>query len=160
MATKNGNNGNHDEGMSKTTMAVGAAAAAAVAAAGAYWFYGTKDASKHRKSARGWMLRARGEVLDAVEAAISKAGEIDKETYAKIVEGVLSTYQKSTNATSDEMLQVTRDMQAMWQHMQKARKFAAPKKAAKKGAAKKGGAKKAGVAKKTGAKKGAAKSAR
>ena len=43
-----------------------AAAAAAAAAAGAYWFYGAKDAARHRKSARSWMLRARAETMEAV----------------------------------------------------------------------------------------------
>lgn len=126
--------------------AVGAAAAAALAAAGAYWFYGAKDAAKHRKSARSWMLKARAEVMEAVEAAVHKAGEIDKEAYMNIVEGVLARYSKLAGVSAAEMQQVTRDMKEVWQHMQKARKSVAPKKSSKK-AAKKTTSKKA--AKKT-----------
>jgi len=112
--------------------AVGAAAAAALAAAGAYWFYGAKDAAKHRKSARSWMLRARAEVMEAVEGAVKSAGEIDKEAYMDIVEGVLARYSKLAGVSAVEMQQVTRDMKEVWQHMQKAHKGASPKKIAKK----------------------------
>lgn len=100
--------------------AVGAAAAAA--AVGAYWFYGTKNAKAHRKTARSWMLKARGDVLAAVETAVKKAGEIDKATYMKIVDGVLKRYSKSAGVTAAEMRQVTSDMKAAWQHMQKIHK--------------------------------------
>ncbi len=111
-------------------MAVGATAAtAAVAAVGAYWFYGTQDAAKHRKTARSWMLQARGDVLSAVEKAIEKVGEIDKATYMGIVDGVLKRYASLSGATSAELLQATRDMNAAWQHMQKVRKSVTPKKA-------------------------------
>jgi hypothetical protein len=114
-----------------TVMGVGAAAAAAVAAAGAYWFYGSKDAAKHRKTARSWMLKARADVLEAVEAAMEKAGEIDKDTYMGIVDGVLKRYSKLAGVTSAEMLQMTRDMKDAWQHMQKARKSVPAKKTKK-----------------------------
>lgn len=133
-----------------TAVAAGATAAAAAAAAvGAYWFYGSNDAEKHRKSARSWMLQARGDVLKAVETAIDKVGEIDKATYMSIVEGVLARYSSASGATQKELLQATRDMQAAWQHMQKVRKAShakKPKRAAPRPAVKK-------VGKKTQAKK-------
>lgn len=118
------------KGISKSTMvSVGAGAAtAAVAAAAAYWFYGAEQAAKHRKTARSWMLQARGDVLSAVEKTIEKVGEIDKATYMGIVDGVLKRYQGLSSVTSAEILQATRDMSAAWQHMQKARKNTAPKK--------------------------------
>lgn len=103
------------------TVGVGAAAVVA-AAAGAYWFYGSKDAAKHRKVARSWMLKARAEVLEAVEMAVEKAGELDKDAYMKIVAGVLKNYTKASGVTTEEMQQMTRDMQSAWQHMQKVRK--------------------------------------
>ncbi len=117
------------KGMSTSNMvAVGVGAATvAVAAVGAYWFYGSNDASKHRKSARSWMLKARGEVLEAVENVIEKVGEIDKEKYMSIVEDVLKRYSKLAGVTQDEMAQMTRDMKAAWQHMQKARKSSVSK---------------------------------
>jgi hypothetical protein len=133
-----------------TAVGVGAAATAVIAAAGAYWFYGSKDAAKHRKTARSWMLKARAEVMEAVEATIEKAGEIDKTTYMNIVAGVMKRYEKAAGATAAEVAQMSRDMKEAWSQMQKARKNSAPKKAAKKPAAKKAAKKTAKkVAKKT-----------
>lgn len=114
-----------------TAVGVTAAAAAVAAAAGAYWFYGSKDAAKHRKTARSWMLRARAEVLEAVEMAVEKVGEIDKETYMDIVENVLKRYSQLAGVTSAEMAQMTRDMKDTWSHMQKVRKSTTPKKVVK-----------------------------
>lgn len=79
-----------------TNGAVGAAALAA-AAAGTYWLYGAKDASKHRKAAKSWMLKARAEVLEGVEKAIEKAGTIDKEKYVQLVKAAVKNY-SSTKA--------------------------------------------------------------
>jgi len=117
----------------------GAAALAALAAAGAYWFYGAKDAAKHRKTAKAWMLRARAETMDAVEASIQKLGDIDKETYLKIVGGVLKRYAGVAGVTAADLAQMGKDLKAAWTHMYAARMRAAKpavkrvvKKAAKK----------------------------
>jgi len=107
-----------------TGVAVGAAAAAAAAAAGAYWFYGAKDAAKHRKTARSWMLKARAETMEAVEAAVEKLGSIDKETYLSIVDGVVKRYSGAAGVTSAEVAQMTKDLKAAWAHMNAARKNA------------------------------------
>ena len=103
---------------------VGAAAAAAVVAAGAYWFYGAKDAARHRKSAKTFMLKARVETMDAVEAAIAKLGDIDKDTYLKIVDGVVKRYSGAAGVTTAEVAQMTKDLKAAWQHMSAASKGA------------------------------------
>ena len=110
---------NKKNGMGK---GVAAAAAMAAAAVGAYWFYGSKEAAKHRKSARSWMLKARGEVLEAVETVVEKAGEIDKEKYMNIVGDVVKRYSSSVGATKQELGQMTKDMKAAWQHVQKVSK--------------------------------------
>jgi hypothetical protein len=95
---------------------VGAAAAAA-AAAGAYWFYGAKDAARHRKSARSWMLKARADAMEAVEAAVEKLGSIDKETYFDIVDGVVKRYAGVAGVTTAEVAEMTKDLKAAWAHM-------------------------------------------
>lgn len=97
-------------------------AAAAAAAAGAYFFYGSANAASNRKTARSWMLKARAEVMAAVEKAAAKTGALNKETYTNIVNGVLARYSKVAGATSAEMSQVSRDMEGAWKHMQKAGK--------------------------------------
>lgn len=110
---------------------IAAAAAAAAAAAGAYWFYGAKDAPRHRRAVRSWMLRARAEVLEAME----KLGDIDKETYLRIVDEVLKRYANTAGVTSAELAQAARDLKSTWQKMQTAgRQTKRPARRAKKAA--------------------------
>lgn len=112
----------------------GAAALAAVAAAGAYWFYGSKDAARHRKSARSWMLKARAETMEAVEAAVDKFGDIDKEKYLQIVKTAVKHYSGVAGVTAGEIAQITKDLTGAWVEMQRAKKGTKPavKKAVKK----------------------------
>lgn len=94
--------------------------AAVAAAAGAYWLYGAKDAKKNRKLVRGWMLKARGEVLDAVEAAVKKSGSIDKSKYAEIVRTVVARYSRMAGASAAETKALAKELQAAWSRIQKA----------------------------------------
>ena len=105
-------------GISTTTMVAVGAGAAAVAA-GAYWLYGAEGAAKHRKMARSWMLKARSEIMDAIDVAVEKAGELDKKTYTDIVDGVLKRYATVAGVTEDEMKIMSKDMKNAWAHMQK-----------------------------------------
>ncbi|HEV7449483.1 MAG TPA: hypothetical protein VGP13_03015 [Candidatus Paceibacterota bacterium] len=95
----------------KITAVAGVAAAAAAAAAGAYWLYGAKDAAKHRKLAKSWMLKARAEVLEGVE----KLQDIDKEKYLAIVDDVMSRYGKTGGAEAKKLMQ---DLRSGWMYMQ------------------------------------------
>lgn len=88
-------------------------AAAMAGAAGAYWLYGSPDAAKHRKSAKSFMLKARADVLEAVE----KINDVDKQGYLKIVDGVVKRYSSVAGITSAEIAQMTRDLKATWTHM-------------------------------------------
>ena len=117
-----------------TAIGVAAAATAAAAAAGAYWLYGAKNASKHRKMAKSFMLKARADVMDAVE----RVKDIDKTAYLAIVDKVVAKYGHVAGVTADEIAQMTKDLKSAWTHMNsvhvtaKGLKKAAPKKAAKK----------------------------
>lgn len=105
-------------GISTTTMVAVGAGAAAVAA-GAYWLYGAEGAAKHRKMARSWMLKARGEIVDAIESAVEKAGELDKKTYSNIVDSVLKRYATVAGVTEDEIKVMSKDMQNAWSHVKR-----------------------------------------
>jgi len=104
-------------GVSGVQVGVGVAAVAAAmaGAAGAYWLYGAKDAARNRKSVKSFMLKARADVLEAVE----KAKDLNKETYTKIVDGVVARYAKVSGITTDELAQMTKDLKVAWGHMQK-----------------------------------------
>jgi hypothetical protein len=107
-----------------TGAVVGAAATAAAAAAAAYWFYGAKDAARHRKNARSWMLKARAETMEAVEMAVAKLGDIDKEKYMQIVDGIVKRYAGMAGVTAAEVAAMTKDLKAAWQHMHAASRTA------------------------------------
>ena len=117
--------------------AAGVAAAAAAAAAGAYWLYGAKDAKKHRKLAKSWMLKARAEMMDLVE----KAQDIDKETYMQLAGEVAKRYSAVAGVTTAESKRLVQDLKAGWAYLQSqkkpiAKRAAAVKKSVKKAAKK------------------------
>ena len=107
--------------INSTAVTMGAATVAA-AAVGAYWLYGAKHATKHRKLAASWMLKARAEVMDAVE----KIGDIDKVAYLQIVDDVIKKYAQS-NQGSAAVAVVTKEIKAAWPHIQRMTKPAKKK---------------------------------
>ncbi len=88
-------------------------AAAAAAAAGAYWLYGSKNAAQHRRAVKSWMLKARAEVMDAVE----KLQDIDKTKYMEIVNDVVARY--APHASTAEIRQVIADLKDSWNYIGK-----------------------------------------
>lgn len=110
---------------SHTTGIMVGAASLAAAAAGAYWLYGAKHATKHRKIAKSWMLKARAEVMEAVE----KLENIDKTAYYQMVE---DTVKKHTQTVKDgtAIALAIKEIKSAWPHIQKVIKPA--KKATKK----------------------------
>ncbi len=58
--------------------------ALSAAAVGTYYLYGHKDAKKYRSAVKGWMLKAKGEVLEELE----KAKEVTETTYESAVDTI------------------------------------------------------------------------
>lgn len=113
--------------------------AAALAAAGAYFLVGSKNAPQNRKKVRGWTLKAKGEVLEALE----KAQEISAEEYTELVDTATKAYATVKDATKGEIKDFKNEMLEHWGKLQKNKavmkvakamtdKAATPKKAAKK----------------------------
>lgn len=128
--------------------------AAALSAAGAYFLYGTKNADKNRKKVKGWMLKAKGEVLEGLE----KVGQITEDEYKAIVQAAVGTYGAVQRASTGEMKEFKQEMEDHWKKLQRTgalKKVVAV--AAKKPAAKKVPAKKAAPAQKAAPKKAAKK---
>jgi len=102
----------------KIAAAAGITAAAAAAAAGAYWLYGAKDAKKHRKLAKSWMLKARAEMMELVE----KAQDIDKETYMQLASEVAKRYAGVAGVTAAESARLVKDLKSGWAYLQAQKK--------------------------------------
>lgn len=83
-------------------------AAVAAAAAGLYYLYG-KDGAKHRKQIKGWMLKAKGEVLEKME----KMKDINKEAYDAVVDSVMAKYNQM------DVGDLTAELKSHWKNIQK-----------------------------------------
>lgn len=88
--------------------------AAAVTAAGAYFLYGSKKATQNRKKVKGWMLKAKGEVLETLE----KAESITENEYKALVETACKAYGTVKSATAGEVKDFQKEMQEHWGKLQ------------------------------------------
>ncbi len=89
--------------------------AAAVTAAGAYFLYGSKTASQNRKKIKGWMLKAKGDVLEALE----KAEAITEDEYKTLVETASKAYGTVKSATAGEVKDFRKEMEEHWKKLEK-----------------------------------------
>jgi hypothetical protein len=87
--------------------------AAAVAAAGAYFLYGSKDAAKNRKKVKSWTLKAKAEVLEALE----NAKEITEAEFQALVTGVTETYSKVHKLSKAEAKDFKNEMMGSWKDL-------------------------------------------
>ncbi len=94
---------------------LGIAALAAAAAAGVYFLYGSKSATKNRKKVKGWMLKARGEVVEKME----KCKHVDKKDYEAIVDTVAKKYKKLKTVNTKEMSDLAVDLKGQWKEISK-----------------------------------------
>lgn len=131
--------------MSVTTAAeIGAGVLAMAAAAGAtYYFYGSKNAKKHRDATAKW---AKGLKQDVVREA-KKLKKLDEAAVAAIVEKATKAYKGMQGVTPADLKAAATELKKNWSNLRKelrgtvAKKAAAPK--AKKTAPKKAAKKRA-----------------
>lgn len=90
--------------------------AAALGAVGGYFFYGSKDAAKHRKMAKSWMLKAKAEVLEGLE----NAKHMTKEEYEDLVQKVVKGYKTAKKASASELVDFAKDMHGHWKNIERA----------------------------------------
>lgn len=114
---------------------VAGVAALSAAAVGAYYLYGHKDAKKHRSTVKGWMLKAKGEVLEELE----KVKDVSESAYMNAVDAVVSKYQAAKSIDADELSDFLNDMKDHWNGIKRTVETKLP--SGKKPAAKRSGAK-------------------
>lgn len=100
------------KGHSGTAAGVGVAALAAAAAAGAagYYFYGTKNAKKHRSAASTW---AKGMKKD-VEKGVKSLKKIDAKTVARVVDDAAAAYQGVRGVAAGDVRMAARELKSNW----------------------------------------------
>ncbi|HBB44376.1 MAG: hypothetical protein UW27_C0008G0024 [Parcubacteria group bacterium GW2011_GWA1_44_13] len=111
----------------KVAIGAGVAALAAFAAAG-YFLYGSKDGAKNRKKVRGWMLKAKGEVLEGVE----KMKDVSEEQYSAIIHKVGAKYKAIKSIDPAEVDAMMKELHGHWKNIKKSISPAPKKKATKK----------------------------
>jgi len=89
--------------------------AAAVAAAGAYFLYGSNNATKNRKQVKSWALKAKAEVLEKLEDA--KA--MTTAEYEELIATVAGTYATAKGATKKDLKEFATEMQDHWKQIEK-----------------------------------------
>jgi hypothetical protein len=114
---------------------VGLALAGLAAIAGGVFLYGTDAGKKKRKAIKGWMLKAKGEVIEKLE----NLKEVNEENYHKIVDAVEAKYKAVKSVAPEELAEVIADLKKSWKSIVKVakaqtapKKKVAPKKVVKK----------------------------
>jgi hypothetical protein len=85
------------------------------AAIGAYYLYGHKDAEKNRAKVKGWMLKAKGEVLDELE----KVQDVTESVYMAAVDGVAKRYNELKNIDAADLEVFIKEMKDHWHGIKK-----------------------------------------
>ncbi len=98
---------------SKAPIVLGAVALASLA--GAYFLYGSKDAVKNRKQVKGWVVKAKGEVIEKLEKAKTES----EEEYNQVVDAVLRKYKAIKSIDTTEVDSLGNDLKKHWKAFQK-----------------------------------------
>ena len=99
---------------SGVAVAVGLGALAALSA-GAYFLYGTKEGAKKRVKIKGWMLKAKGEVLEKMESL----KDVNEETYNNVLSSVMKKYEGLKNVDQGEVAELVTDLKKHWKNIKK-----------------------------------------
>ena len=83
--------------------------------AGAYFLYGTKEGKRQKRKINSWAIKAKGEVLEKIEAL----KDVNQETYNKIVSGVIEKYKKIKHEHAEEIETVSSELAGYWKHIKK-----------------------------------------
>ncbi len=130
---------NKMSGMQKAEIGAGVLAAVAAASAAGYYFYGTKDAKKHRNATQKW---AKGLKNDVVREA-KKLKDLDEKAIAVVVDTAAKAYKGLDDVTPGDLRAAVTELKSNWESVKKELRGAAKKattsakKTAKKAAPKK-----------------------
>lgn len=89
--------------------------AAAVAAAGAYFLGVSPNAKKNRAKVKSWTLKAKAEVLEALE----QAENMTRDEYEALVETVAKSYATLKDASKADITNFRKEMKEHWPKIEK-----------------------------------------
>jgi hypothetical protein len=88
---------------------------AAATAAGIYFLHHNKGAQKKMKNIKGWVIKAKGEILEKVE----KLKEVNEDLYNNAVDAVMTRYKKLSTIDGTELAVVTAELKSHWKNIAK-----------------------------------------
>lgn len=112
------------------TKAIVAAGAGVLAVAAASYYLFGPEAKKHQKKVKGWMIKAKGEIIEKLE----DAKEMTEPVYHSIVDSVTAAYLTNGKIAREDIEAFTKNLKGQWKSIIKS---ANPKKAKAKTAKKK-----------------------
>jgi hypothetical protein len=115
-------------GVSTAAIAAGVIAAAGAAAAG-YYFYGSKDAQKHRKAAVAWA----GDMRKEIQKEAKRLRSLDMTVMHDVIDRVSGAYEEARKVDPAEIRKAAEELKQNWKKLRgevagRAKK-AAPKRA-------------------------------
>lgn len=121
--------------LQKAEIGAGVLAAAVAASAAGYYFYGSKDAKKHRNATAKW---AKGLKNDVVREA-KKLKDLDEKAMAVVVDQAAKAYKGLDDVTPGDLRAAVKELKGNWENVRKElkRSGSKAKKTVKKAAPKK-----------------------
>jgi hypothetical protein len=110
---------NNNNGLT-TGQKVSIGAGAIALAATSYYLFGP-EGKQHRKQAKGWMIKAKGEIIEKLE----EAKDVTEPIYHGIVDSVITPYIGRGAITREEIEDFGRRLKSQWKQIYRS---AAPKK--------------------------------
>ncbi|MDQ5893276.1 MAG: hypothetical protein QG640_288 [Patescibacteria group bacterium] len=101
---------------------IAAAGAGVLALAAASYYLFGPEAKKHQKKVKGWMIKAKGEIIEKLE----DAKEMTEPVYHSIVDSVTTAYLKNGKIAKEDIEAFTKNLKGQWKSIAKS---ASPKKA-------------------------------
>ena len=99
----------------KGALEVGVGLVAAGAAAAGYYFYGSKDAKKHRKIAAKWATDMKKDVLKGAK----KLEDASPKAFSAMVDSVAKTYQSARSIDAADMRRAAKELKDNWEMVQR-----------------------------------------
>jgi hypothetical protein len=100
----------HEEHHVGVIQTIGLLAAAGVV--GAYYFYG-KDAKKHQKKLKSWVLKFKAEVLEQLEVA----KEMSEALYHTIIDTTATKFKEMNKIEHTEIDSLAEELKGHWQNI-------------------------------------------
>ncbi len=93
---------------------IGIGAGIAALSAAAYIMFGP-NGKKNQKALKGWMIKAKGEIIEKFE----QAKELTEPVYHKIVDQIQAKYAKVKNVDPNELNELIADVKKHWKSLEK-----------------------------------------